>query len=413
VASAARVEGDRHLMRVLLVIDSLRPGGAERVVCQLARALSQLGGLDVHLVTLYPSMELAGELEGAGVGVSTLGMSHKYQVWSGVRRLRRLARELDPDVVHVHLFPANLVTALALGKGPRPRPPLVFTEHNEWNRRRRYPVLRPVDAWVYRRFSQITCVSESARAALVRWLPSLEDRLVVLGNPVTLPPTPWEAGGPFAHDVLFVGRLVPAKGLDLLLRALVRLRQRNLVPTVAVAGAGPERASLEALSRRLGLERQVLFLGHRTDVPELMRASRVLALPSRWEGGALVLLEGLAIGVPTVVTRVGEAEELVEDGASGRMIPPEQVDSLAGALADLLESPDRAAAMGRRGREAVLERLTWVQYARRFADLYGSLSQRPVSPAHDPAAASSPRRVAGTKLSPIHEGGVGGVDKDQ
>ena len=155
-----------------------------------------------------------------------------------------------------------------------------------------------------------------------------------------------EHGG--APVVLAVARLEAQKALDVLVDAAA------LLPgvVVAVAGEGEERVALEARARRRGVADRVRFLGHRDDVPALLAAADVFALPSRHEGFPLAVLEAFAAGMPVVATAVEGTLEAVADGVTGLLVPPGDPAALAAAVRRVLDDrvlAERLAANGRAG----------------------------------------------------------------
>jgi len=157
------------------------------------------------------------------------------------------------------------------------------------------------------------------------------------------------AAGPL---VLAVARLHPQKALDVLVDAAARWRDRAPTPLVVVAGSGPEEAALRARVARTGAP--VRLLGHRTDVPDLLAAADVAVVTSRWEARQLFAQEAMRAGVPLVATAVGGLPGLVRDGAV--LVPPGDVDAVDRAVRELLDDPDRAAALAERGRQVAA---TW------------------------------------------------------
>jgi glycosyltransferase involved in cell wall biosynthesis len=147
--------------------------------------------------------------------------------------------------------------------------------------------------------------------------------------------------------ILTCARLDAQKGHPVLLEAAAELPEA----VFALAGAGPERAALERRAAELGVADQVLFLGRRDDVPELLAACDVFALPSRYEGSSLALLEAMAAARAIVSSAIPGTDELVSDGLTGVLVPPGDASVLAQALRRLLSEPDLRAALGNRARE--------------------------------------------------------------
>jgi glycosyltransferase involved in cell wall biosynthesis len=137
---------------------------------------------------------------------------------------------------------------------------------------------------------------------------------------------------------------------------------------VEIFGDGPLRAELEAQALRLGLD--ATFRGDVPDLRDRLRDLDVFVLPSRDENLPMALLEAMAAAVPVVATRVGGVPELIEDGVSGRVVAPEQVQPLADALRELLDDPARRASLARAGATRVAERFSIAEVGRRMVRVY-------------------------------------------
>ena len=186
-------------------------------------------------------------------------------------------------------------------------------------------------------------------------LPEQRVRYVPNGLPIPGAAVPRPTG-----PLLCVARLVPKKGIDVLIRAIAVLDNAR---SLEIVGDGTCRADLEALTRSLGLEHRVTFRGALTsaDVDEAYRRCSLVALPCRIDadgdrdGMPTVLVEAMARAVPVVSTDVVGIDELVEHGRTGMLVPPEDPAALASAIDELLRDPDAAAAMGAEGRRHVIE----------------------------------------------------------
>jgi glycosyltransferase involved in cell wall biosynthesis len=140
-----------------------------------------------------------------------------------------------------------------------------------------------------------------------------------------------------------------------------------------LVGDGEARPGLEKQVRELGLSQSFLFLGRRSDVPRILASCDVAVLPSRAEGLPNAVLEYMAAGLPTVVTRVGGNEELVEDGVTGLLVPAEDPDALSAALLKYLQNPEEAGKIARRGREFVSRNFSFDRLVREVDELYSTL----------------------------------------
>jgi L-malate glycosyltransferase len=170
--------------------------------------------------------------------------------------------------------------------------------------------------------------------------------------------------------VLVPARLHPMKGHVDLLAALVTLRRHVPDVLVVCAGDGPLRAVLPALAQAAGLADNVRFLGQRSDMPALLGACDVVALPSHIEGLPSVIMEAFAAERAVVATDVGGVPEIVEDDATGWLVPPRVPHDLADALADALVHPTVRAARAARARQVVLDRFQAPDGARHLQAVY-------------------------------------------
>jgi glycosyltransferase involved in cell wall biosynthesis len=167
-----------------------------------------------------------------------------------------------------------------------------------------------------------------------------------------------------------VGRLDRQKGYDVLVRALAQLPDVQAV----VVGDGPERDALTALAEEIGVGDRLSLPGWRDDARAYLATFDVFALPSRFEGFPLAVLEAMLAEVPVVASDVGSVSEAVIDGETGLLVAPDDVDALASAIARLLRDGDRAA-LGREGRKRVLDRFSVERMARQFEAVYSEVSR--------------------------------------
>ncbi len=198
-----------------------------------------------------------------------------------------------------------------------------------------------------------------------------------------------DLGPPGRPAVLAVGRLAEQKGLDTLLAAARRWQQRVPAPVLAIAGDGPLAAELAAVARRTGVD--LALLGQRDDVPALLAAADVIAVPSRWEARALVVQEAMAAGRPIVAARVGGIPALTGEDAA-ILVPPGDERQLAAAVLAVLDDPARAARLS----TAALERAAALpgpaDAVAAVLAVYQSCAPSP-SPADEPAKGRNGRRA--------------------
>ena len=317
-------------MRIALVLSSLACGGAERVATLLAGELAQRGHA-MTLVTLDPRTPdfhaVPPHVERVAVDGPGSSRTIVHALANNVRGVAELARTLGrlrPDVVLSFGDTTNVKTLLATRIGGIPTvvservDPRTVDIGRAWSRLRRI---------AYPRAASVVVQTEGVRA----WAEQLNPRVAVIGNPVAASVEPDRAR---AHEIVAVGRLVPQKGFDVLVRAFATLATPW---RLTILGEGPARRELESLIDRLGVRDRVALPGEVHDVRARLRSAAVFVLASRFEGFPNALLEAMAEGTAIVATdcRSGPAE-ILRDCPSAALVPVDDAPALADALARML-----------------------------------------------------------------------------
>ena len=363
------------MRRILHLRSSAGIAGPERQIAELARLLPRCG-FEVEVALLRRGSDacahpLLAELERHGIPAREIDDPARGGADAALTLAARLARG-DVALVHSHDPKANWVSRRAGGATPR-----VATLHLHTRTTWMLRLHALVDRRLARGFDRLIAVTPS-HGLRVR------DRRgrspLAIANGLDRTRVELEAGAPGAGDpaargaLLAAARLTAQKGIDVLLAALPEVLRRRPETRLYVAGDGPERARLEALSDELGLAAAVTWAGERRDLPRLLAGSKALVQPSRDEGAPFAVLEAMALGIPVVATRVGGVPELLDFGAAGRLVPPGEPAALAAALVETLEEDEFAAsARTRRARELVDSRFSAERMARATADLYREL----------------------------------------
>jgi glycosyltransferase involved in cell wall biosynthesis len=225
--------------------------------------------------------------------------------------------------------------------------------------------------WIERRLDPLTtrsvAVSEAGKRYGVDTGIMSAERVEVIFNAAELPPPRPGARAdlrrelglePEAEVIGTLGRLEPQKGVEHLLRAMVRVLDARPAARLVVVGDGPLRAELEALAARLGIARAVRFAGWRTDVPEVLSALDLFCLASLWESFGIVLAEAMLASLPIVATRVDGIPEVVCHGETGFLVAPGSDAELAERILALLSDAPLRRALGEAGRVRALERFS-------------------------------------------------------
>lgn len=389
VGEAVEVSGPP--LRVLVVIDTLGPGGAEQSMLGVLPGLRDVGiQPEVALLrSIAPDREAA--LVARGVPVRVIGGATGPLALA--RALRPVLAAERPDLLHVTLFNSIVGGSLAaLGTGV---PVLASIVNTPPATRRAAPAdaggarwkVRAVvaaEAWVCRHLvARIHAVTPGVRDAVVARFRVPSERVVVAergrDGQRFRPPSPAERGAARAalhvsadDDLLVaIGRHEPAKGLVDLVDAFALLTVHRPRARLLIAGReGAATASIRARIDIHGLEDRVELLGHRSDPERLLAAADVFVLSSRREGASGVTIEAMAMGRPIVATELEGLRGIVVDDLQARTVPVADPTALAWALGEVLDDPELAARLGAAGRRIFEERFTVSRSQSSFAGLY-------------------------------------------
>ncbi|HYQ79503.1 MAG TPA: glycosyltransferase [Solirubrobacterales bacterium] len=363
---------------IFFYTDSRVLGGAENAMFMLLGSLDRAEWAPTLLLEDAPEVEPLAE-RAAGLGVAVRRIPPLPLGLTGARRLPglvRLLRRERPDVFHAHMS-SPVACKWGLAAAVLARVPAVLGtvqvgayEPDRSSYRQLRALARGVDRYL--------AVSREIATELVEQLGWPAEKVEVLYNAVdveraAVPAPPGlraQLGGSETRPlVLTPARLNAQKGHDTLLEAVAAVPEALFL----LAGDGPERERLEARAAELGVAERVSFLGRREDVPQLLAACDVFALPSLYEGSSLAVLEAMAAGIPVVSSAIGGTEELIEDGRSGLLVPPGDAAALAVALRRALGDRQLREQLAARARERVDAGLRREQNAERVAGVYREL----------------------------------------
>lgn len=328
-------------IRVLLILPDANGGGAEKLVFSLMRNLDP-SKYEFTLFLIWRRGALLSSIPPhvrLEIGSSDLKLRYCWPIVSW--KAFRLARQHD-IIVGALEFGATYVAQIA---GWMAGKPVIAWVHIALQAAvKELSALRRIFVYLlYRRMENIVFVSHSAARTGCEWLrKSQQPNWRVIENciePITLPPQNTSGSKP-TPSIIGIGRLKNQKGFDLLLSASAQLYRAGYAHEVILAGEGPEREALEALSTSLGIAHLVRFTGFRPDVATLLAEADIFVLSSRYEGFSLSLLEALAMGLPVVAADcLSGPAEILEGGEYGLLVPPENSEALAQAIIQLLETP--------------------------------------------------------------------------
>lgn len=289
-------------MRILHVIASLEMGGAQKLLTELLPLQAAAESVDL-LVYKRENNEIEKAIESAGIRIVSLDVYNLYSSFI-IFRLRKIFKEYD--VVHAHLFPSTYWVSLA-ARGLKVK--LVYTEHSTSNSRRNKWYFLPIERFMYSRFDRIISISQQTQDALTSWLRQSDERFVVINNGINTQRFASVKLSVIPKSLIMVSRFVPSKDQETVIRAM-KLLDADVI--LYLVGDGVNRTHCEDLAKGLGLSERVLFLGPRSDVPELVASSYIGIQSSNWEGFGLTAVELMAAGKPVVASDVDGLKQVVE-----------------------------------------------------------------------------------------------------
>lgn len=365
-------------LRIVHVCKVKGIAGAERHLLTLLPAQKQAGD-DVRLIVLedpaVPVPQFVSATEARGIPVEVVRAAHHLDP-SLTRTLTDRLRRQSPDIVHTHLVHADVY---GLPAARRAGVAATVSSRHDSNPFRRGTVMRWITRRSMRDARRVIAIS-GAVARFVRDVEGVDESAIVsvpygLDAPTIDDRRRLEARaamgcGDDAILIGVVGRLVWQKGIDVAIDAFARVRLRHRDATLVIVGDGPLRSALQQHADALGLGTHVRFPGWIDDAKTVMPAFDLMLMPSRWEGLGLAALEAMACSRPLIASDVDALPEIVVNGRTGTLVPPDDATALAAAIEAYLERPAAAAAAGEAGRRRVIECFSVARMVRVTREVY-------------------------------------------
>lgn len=351
-------------MKIDYVITGMDVGGAEMQVVELLLELQKCGHY-VRLISLTPPVDLIDRLISNNIPVLSLGMKSKIALPVAAFKLAMLSRQNSPDIVHSHMFHANILVRLVsafLGKTTS----IICTAHSvrEGGRAR---------DWLYRltnKFSDLnTTVSDAARQRFIKDKVFPPDKTLTVHNCIDVSRfSIIDRQGSNRFRWITVGRLVKIKNHLLILQAMMQLSYSELI----IVGEGEERLSLQTFIDQHSLSERVTLLGKKDNVVDYYHNSDAFVLASDYEGFALVVAEAMACGLPVVATDCGGPSEIIGcEQDSGIIISANDVEHLTAAMQQIeLLNVEQRNERGYRARKRIIEKFSAKKIVSQWEDIY-------------------------------------------
>lgn len=336
--SSGRPKTDERVLHIAFVIATLGGGGAERVATLMADYWSERG-YRISIVTFEPSdassfYPLPAAVQTYRLNANGKGNGAASRVFRNIQRIYRLRRQitaLHPDAVLSFIDQTNIITLISLAFR---RIPVIITEHVDPLR------YSPGKVWEYLRIIlyPFASVAVAVSKGIAAHFPAhISSRMKVIPNPIDRRLFPGLCMRPEACKIMAMGRLVPQKGFDLLIRAFALIHTRYPRWTLEIWGEGPSRDDLSGLIDSLGLQKKVLLPGTTPDPYRKMATADLFVLSSRFEGFGIVICEAMACGLPVISFDCPSGpSEILEHEKNGLLVPPEDSSALAEAIERLI-----------------------------------------------------------------------------
>lgn len=375
---------------VLFIIDSFEQGGSERQAMQLLTQLHASGKCRVYLACLQNRGSLRAEADRLGIGeIHEYALNSFYDLnfATQLRSLVRFIKEKKIEVVHTHCFYTNIfgMTGAFLA-GVRAR----VTSKGETDGFRT-PMQKRAERAAFRLSHRVIAnclvvqnqlVREGVSPAkIIQHYNGLDLERLKVREGLRREEALAGFGLPSERRYLSIVANLrnPVKDHPMFLRAAARVRAAVPDAGFAIAGEGELMQSLRELASELGLQDDVFFIGRCDRVADLLFASTIGVLSSKAEGFANAILEYMAAGLPVVATEVGGAREAIAEGETGYTVASGDDEKMAARIIELLNEPEKARAMGQRGKVVAAEKFSCDRHLQNTLELYDELLSTPKS----------------------------------
>ncbi len=338
---------------ITAVIASLDAGGAERVLATLASGWAARG----HRVTILTlddgpiRQTLSSLVTRIPLGLAAHSTSLVQGVRNNVHRIGRLRRALAESAAEVIVSFGDQTNVATLAASLGLSSPVIVSERTSPDHHVIGRPWRMMRRRLYPRAARVVVQTERTREAIVSWA---GPRVVVLPNPVAVSTAPDVIAPQDARDMVAVGRLVPSKAFDLLLRAFVEAEVAASGWRLTIVGDGPERSRLDQLAIELGIADHVTFTGYVPNPDDIVRRAGVFVTATRYEGFPNALAEAMAAGRPVIATDCPTGpRELTLNGTAGVLVPVDDVPRMAAAIRELCANGPERARLGAAARAAM------------------------------------------------------------
>ena len=351
-------------IKVIHVIPTLSFGGAERLLLDIVRK-GDRERFQYEVVAMVRGGGLEKDFRSAGVPLKIFYKKNKLGL--GVFfKLYNYFKSERPDVVHTHLFGADVWAGLAAHFAGVPL--VVKTEHNINLDEGGFKIL--IKHWTAFVFKIMIAISPAVRDWMIERERMPAEKIKVIYNGIEVSRFADKEVKGFSRPPILinVSRFDEQKGHRYLIGALAEMKDTDW--NLWLVGEGSLLPDIKKMAKESGLNGRVRFWGNRNDVPELLARADIFVFPSLWEGLGIALLEAGAVGLPIVATAVGGIKDILQDNKNALLVAPENEADLGAAIKWMIEHPEKALFLGKEAQKMVKEKYTLKKMVKEYEDIY-------------------------------------------
>lgn len=359
--------------RLLILVTDLEVGGVPLLIKSIALGLDTKL-FDVHVACLSPQGPISEELTEAGIATYAFNAKGPWDLRVALR-FAKLVADLRPEVLFTALVHANFIGRL-VGRFMGVRH--IFASIHTTEKKKLWHL--QLENLFCRLSEKTVCISKSVLTQVREVCRVPESKLELIPNGIdadlfiNADTAPLDIAGsrPDKTTLIFVGRLDAVKGVDVLIRAVSILNNSQDNLQLLIVGDGPKREELQALTHKLMVSENIIFLGTRRDITPLLSYADIKVMPSYWEGLGIAAIEAMASGIPVIASNVEGLNEVIRHKVTGILVPPGNPEKLAEAIDSIAANPLLCEQWGRNGRKIAIQEYSFIKMIKSYTDLYNA-----------------------------------------
>ena len=376
----------KNKIKILHIIETLGCGGAEKLLKYSLKNIDK-NKFSVKVVCLSKPLNLKKELEDIGIPVFCLDLKNLHYFGPVIVRLTMLLIKEKPDAIHTHLFfpsvygrIAAMITGVKTVITSLHNPDYTYENNGRWT----YKFRKIIDKYTSRLCNNyFIAVSDFVKKDFEKQLGFKNVRVLYncVDSPIFNRSDDAAAGSKreelgFNKDdfiILNIGRLHPQKGQVCLIDAFSLVHKSNNKSRLIIIGSGYLENDLRDKARRLNLDKKIIFLKDRKDIPAILRISDVFVFPSFYEGFGIALVEAMASGLPVIASKIDSLKEIVDDGVNGILVETNDHVKLAAIVSDLMRDAELRRYLGSNAMEKAVKLFDSAEHTKKLENIYQEL----------------------------------------